>query len=146
VNDEALWKLSDGPRDDQLKVTDNQLQLPRGAFIAFRQSGGLRFSMREVIVYSDGRVTYRQQGKLSEATGTREISQEAVAELQAVLDQSGFFDLPASIGRSSPDGYAYEILARARRKTKQVEAFTGSVPVALQPMIRQLQKLMQTDE
>jgi hypothetical protein len=122
------------------------LQLPRGAFIAFRQSGSLRFSTREVIVYNDGRVIFRQRGKPAEATNTQRISREAVAELQDMLDQSGFFDLPASIGRPSPDGHAYEILARARRTTRQVETFTGSVPAALRPMIQQLQKLMQANE
>ncbi len=47
MNDKPLGTLSDGPRDDQLKADDDQLKLPRGAFIALRQSGGLRFSTRE---------------------------------------------------------------------------------------------------
>ena len=64
MNDQPLGTLSDGPRDDRLKADDDQLKLPRGAFIAFQQSGGLRFSTRSLIVYRDGRVISRRQGKL----------------------------------------------------------------------------------
>jgi len=78
MNDEVLGTLSDEPRDDRWQAGDDRLKLPRGAFIAFRQSGGLRFSTREVIVYNDGHVISRQQGKLDAGEGSRRITPDEV--------------------------------------------------------------------
>jgi hypothetical protein len=141
MNDEALGKLSDGPRDDRLK-------LPRGAFLAFRQSGGLRFSTREAIVYHDGRVISRRQGKLDSGEGSRRITPDEVTELKEMIEQSGFLGLPrfASIGRQSPDGYAYELIARAGRKSRSIEFFDGSIPPEVQSLLAQLKSLMTVDD
>ena len=93
MNDsEELGRLSGGPRDDELK-------LPRDAFIALRQSGGLRFSTREITVYNDGRVIWRRQGKLHAGEGSRRISPDEVAELKELIEHSGLSALPNSIGR-----------------------------------------------
>ena len=81
-NADELGRLSSGPRDDRLQAADDRLKLPRGAFIAFRQSGGLRFSTREVAVYNDGRVIWRRQGKLDAGEGSRRITPAEVAEAQ----------------------------------------------------------------
>ena len=83
MNDRNRWEnLSSGLRDDRLQAADDRLKLPRGAFIALRQSGGLRFSTREVIVYNDGRVISRRQGKLGAGEGSRRITPAEVAELK----------------------------------------------------------------
>jgi hypothetical protein len=141
VNDKALGHLSDGPRGDQLQAKDDDLKLPRGAFIAFRQSGGLRFSTREVMVYHDGRVVARRQGKLGAGEGTRHITPAEVAELKEMIAQSGFFGLPRSIGSQSPDGYAYEVIVRVGRRSRSIEFFDGSIPAELQPLLAQLKAL-----
>lgn len=145
MSDETLGKLSDGPRDDRLQADDDRLKLPRKAFIAFRQSGGLRFSTREVIVYKDGRVITRRQGKLGAGEGSQRITPDEVAELKKMIEQSGLFGLPRSIGRQSPDGYAYELIARMGRKSKAIEFFDGSIPFELQPLLAQLKTLMTVD-
>jgi hypothetical protein len=148
MNDEALGKLSDGPRDDRLKAADDRLKLARGAFVALRQSGGLRFSTREVMVYHDGRVISRRQGKLDAREGSRRITPGEVADLKAAITHGGLRALPpfASIGRPSPDGYAYELIARAGRILKSLEFFDGSIPSEVQPLLAQLKTLMTVDD
>jgi hypothetical protein len=148
MNDEALGKISDGPRDDRLSAADDRLKLARGAFVALRQSGGLRFSTREVSVYHDGRVIARRQGKLDTREGSRRIPPDEVADLKAAIADSRLRDLPrfASIGRPSPDGYAYELIARTGRKLRSIEFFDGSIPCDLQPLLAQLKTLMAVDD
>jgi len=146
MNDETLGKLSDGPRDDRLQADDDRLKLQRKAFIAFRQSGGLRFSTREVIVYNDGRVITRRQGKLGAGEGSQRITPDEVAELKKMIEQSGLVGLPRSIGSQSPDGYAYELIARVSRKSKAIEFFDGSIPAEVQPLLAQLKSRMMLDD
>jgi len=68
---EVLGTLSGEPYDSGLKVNQppapvdpleaapaDTLRLPRGALVAMRRSGGLKFRSREVVVYRDGRVNY----------------------------------------------------------------------------------------
>jgi hypothetical protein len=143
---EELGHLSNGPREAGLQAGDDRVKLPRGAFIAFRQSGGLRFSTREVIVYKDGRVIARRQGKLGAGEGSRRITPDEVAELQELIGQSGFLGLPHSIGSQSPDGYAYELIARVDRRSKSAEFFDGHIPAELQPLLAQLKTLATIDD
>jgi hypothetical protein len=144
--DDPLGQLSTGPRETKLNPPADRVKLPRGALIALRQSGGLRFSTREVIVYRDGRVSFRWQGKLDAGESARRIAPAEVAQLQELIERSGLFGLPRSIGRQSPDGYAYELIARLGRKSKAVEFFDGSIPPELQPLLSQLKALMTSNE
>jgi hypothetical protein len=146
VNDEALGTLSGEPHDDRLQANDDRLELPRGVFIAFRQSGGLRFSTREVMVYDDGYVIARRQGKLDAGEGSRRLTPDEVAELKEMIEQSGFVGLPRSIGRQSPDGYAYELIAHVGGKSKPIEFFDGSIPPEAQPLLTQLKTLASIDD
>ena len=141
MNDQPLGTLSDGPRDDRLKADDDQLKLPRGAFIAFQQSGGLRFNTRSLIVYRDGRVISRRQGKLGVKGEARRITLEEVANLQETIAHSGLEKLSGPIGRPSPDGYAYELIARVGRKSQAFEFFDGSLPVEVKPLVKRLKQL-----
>ena len=147
-NADQLGRLSSGPRDDRLQAADDRLKLPRGAFIAFRQSGGLRFSTREVMVYHDGRVVARRQGKLDTREGSWRITPDEMGDLKAAIAHSGLRDLPrfSSIGQQNPDGYAYELIARAGRKLKSIEFFDGSIPAEVQPLLAQLRTLMAVDD
>ena len=148
MNDTALGKISDGPRDDRLDAADDRLKLARGAFIAVRQSGGLRFSAREVTVYHDGLVVARRQGKLDSREEARRITPGEVADVKAAIAHSSLRDLPrfSSIGQQNPDGYAYELIARAGRKLKSIEFFDGSIPSEVQPLLAQLKTLMAVDD
>jgi hypothetical protein len=124
-------------------MNNDQLKLPRGAFIALRQSGGLRFSTREVLAYNDGRVSWNRQGKLAEA-GSRQITSDQVAELKDLIAHSGLRELSNPIGRPSPDGYAYELIARINGKSAAIEFFDGSIPAQLHALLQRLKMLMTT--
>jgi hypothetical protein len=141
MNDEPLGKMSDGPRDDRLQADDDPLTLPRGAVIAFQQSGGLRFSTRSLVVYRDGRVIRQRQGKLEAKGDVQHITLEEVANLQETIAHSGLEKLSGSIGQPSPDGYAYELIARVGRKSRAFEFFDGSIPVEVKPLLKRLKQL-----
>ena len=127
---------------------EERLLLPRGAWIAMRKSGGFKFSSREVVVYRDGRVTDTSSGvgKRTGTRATRKLTDAQLAELDRLLEQANFAELPATTGRQNPDAFAYEIAARIGRRTKTVEVFEGSIPKSLAPLIRQLRQLMSPDE
>ena len=146
MNDrEELGRLSGGPRDEHLQPDADRLKLPRGTCLAYRQSGGLRFSTREVIVYNNGRVIARRHSKLGASEGSRRITAEEVAALKELIAQSGLLELPQPIGRQSPDGYAYELIARIGRRSRSIEFFDGSIPPELQPLLARLKTLATLD-
>jgi hypothetical protein len=138
--------VNDELNNDRLQAADDGLELPRGVFIAFRQSGGLRFSTREMMVYDDGQVIARRQGQLGVGEGSRRITPKQVADLKELLEQSGLFSLPQPIGSQSPDGYAYELIARVGRKSRSIEFFDGSIPAEVQPLLAQLKALATIDD
>jgi len=155
---DILGKLSDEPYDSGLKVNQpsaaapinplesaqaDTLRLPRGALVAMRRSGGFKFRSREVVVYRDGRVNYDDGESGPRTVWT--LSDAELAELRRALDQAGFAKLPAG-GRQNPDAFAYEIVARPARRVYSVEAFQGSIPASLAPLIQQLNRFMWADE
>lgn len=116
------------------------LPLPPDAFIAFRQSGGLRFSTLAVMVYLDGYVAWQRTRKFDAGQGERQLTPDEVADLQDLITQSGLFGLPRSIGLPSPDGYAYELIAQLADQSASIEFFTGSIPVEVQPIVQRLKQ------
>jgi hypothetical protein len=154
---EVLGTLSGQPYDSELKVNQppapakqprppvnplesapaDTLALPRGALVAMRRSGGFKFRSREVVVYRDGRVNY-DDGEGSPRT-VWTLSDAEMAELRRVLEAADLSRLP-SAGRQNPDAFAYEIVARPRRRVYSVEAFQGSIPATLAPLIEMLNR------
>ena len=173
--DTILGNLSSGPRDTELgspaqrpptshrkgvgqptaatptgqpaPPDTERLTLPRGGLVAMRQSGGMRFRSREIVVYRSGKMVYRQLAPAGEepAGATRQLPLSQLVELHHLLQQSNFAGLLAT-GRQNPDAFAYEIVARVGRKVHFVEAFEGSIPDSLAPLIRELRGLMHTDQ
>ena len=141
---DILGKLPGGSYDTGLKVNQppasesapaDTLRLPRGALVALRRSGGFKFRSREVVVYRDGRVNYDDGESGPRTVWT--LGDAEMAELRGALDQAGFAQLPAA-GRQNPDAFAYEIVARPARRVYSAEAFQGSIPASLMPLIKQL--------
>lgn len=119
------------------------LKLPRGGFIAFRKSGGLNFSTREVVVYPDGRVAYDARGVPQKEYNRlrRVLNDGQIIALRKLLDQTNFWKAETS-GTQNPDAFAYEIAARIGQRSNELEVFDGSVPENLKPLIQQLTKLL----
>jgi len=162
---DILGRLSDEPYDSGLKADQpsapapveplpaqveppeaapaDTLRLPRGALVAMRRSGGFKFRSREVVVYRDGRVNYDDGESGPRTVWT--LGDAEMAALRGALDQAGLAKL-STAGRQNPDAFAYEIVARPARRVYSVEAFQGSIPASLAPLIQQLNRLAGMDE
>lgn len=120
-----------------------KLALPKGAFIAFRKSGGIKFSSREIVVYPDGRVTYDSQGEQKHGPERpRKLNDAQIIQLRRSLEQANFFRLRSGEGEQSGDVFAFEIVARLGSRTNDVEFFTGNLPKVLEGLIQRLTDLM----
>lgn len=124
------------------------LQLPKGALLALRQSGGHNFSSREIVIYPDGHVAYGGGDTTLKAyeRGARKLNDGQVVGLRRSLDRVSFWRMPATVGKQNPDAFAYEITARVGSKANSIEVFDGSIPESLKPLLDQLRKLMPSDE
>jgi len=69
-----------------------------------------------------------------------------VVELKDLIEHSGLWEISNSIGQLSPDGYAYELVARFRRKSTAIEFFDGGIPAELQALLIQMKQLMRKEE
>lgn len=116
---------------------DEALALPRGALVAFRKSGGLRFSSRAIVV--------RRSGWVEPMAGTpgrrRRITEEALATLERLLLQSGLTRVSHRKGRGTADGYSYEIAAHLAGKERQL-TLDDPVPAEQERLVRVLQRLL----
>jgi len=121
---------------------DDVLVLPVGALVAMRRSGGLLFTVREVVIYPDGRLaTNTVGGGAGHARGTRVLDAAHMATLRHILGGIDFALLHAAPqGHPHPDGYAYEIAVRPGG-TPPLEVFAGTIPPALAPLLKLLNDL-----
>ncbi|MEP7199170.1 MAG: hypothetical protein ABI874_05060 [Chloroflexota bacterium] len=124
------------------------LELPKGALIAYRKSGGLKFSSREVVVYPDGRVTYGggDKAKTALTRASRKLNDAQVTKLRRTLDSSGFWQMNPPEGKHGGDAFAHELVSRVGPKHNQFEVFTGAIPDALTALIEQMEKLLPSEE
>jgi hypothetical protein len=139
-------KLSDGkalPTQTHRKVVRpplEKLKLPRGAFVAFRASGGIRFKSREIVIYPDGRMTSEGTHSSSDepARGPRSLGKAELAEIHQSIEKAGLYGISTHDAQQPPDSIAYEIAAREASRSNYVQAFEGIIPDGLMPLIRLL--------
>lgn len=133
----------DEPKPDEAPSAKS-LELPRGAMLVMRVSGGVHFTTQEMAVYPDGRVTHGT-GDTSRKTyerAARTLNDAQVMRLRRLLEQSGFFRVTRAGDKQSPDTYAYEILARLGSKNNRIEVFTGTMPDGIQELVDYLMRWM----
>jgi hypothetical protein len=119
------------------------LALPRGALVAMRRSGGLKFSTQEIYVYPDGRVTHGEDlSKEAHARPGRKLNDAQIMRLRRLLSSSGFFGLKTEPRPQDPDAHVYELAARLGSKSNQVELHTGAIPDSLAPLVEMLSQLL----
>jgi hypothetical protein len=142
--DSTLGEISRDTQASAVSPKRERLQLPKGALIAFRKSGGLKFSTREIVLYPDGRVSFGGPDVSKEAYAhvPRKVNDAQIARFRKMLDHINFFRMASAQGDQPPDAFAYEIVARAGNRVNYVEVFDGSLPDALTPLIQQLSALM----
>ncbi|WP_129629445.1 protealysin inhibitor emfourin [Candidatus Oscillochloris fontis] len=133
----VLDGLSTGDYDTSLtpETGDDELELPPGALLAFRSSGGMRFTSREWVLYRDGWIVVND-----EAPRMRHISRANVAHLAHLA-------LRARLARPRPrptppaDGYIYEVVAHLGGRTYHAEFAQASIPPEAAPLLRALRAL-----
>lgn len=114
-----------------------QLALPRGALVAFRKSGGLRFSSRGVTVTRTGWIEPME----GTAGRRRHMTPEALTTLERLLLQSGLTRAGLRKAGATRDGYSYEIAARVGGKLRHVE-LSDPVPEEQERLVRVLSRLL----
>ena len=129
--------LSDDPYAPTPTPDDEALALPHAALVAFRKSGGMRFSSRGVLVSRTGWVEPLE----GTAGRKRRITDEALSTLERLLLQSGLTRVSHRKRKATPDGYSYEIAARVGGKLRQV-TLDDPVPEAQERLVRVLQRLL----
>ena len=153
--DSTLGAIPQGKRDARLESRPaprshkknarpkiEPLQLPKGALIAFRKSGGLKFSSCEIAVYPDGRITRSGTALPQPAGAPQKLDAAQIAELRRLFEQVGFMRLKSAGGPQPPDSYALETAAQIDGKSNYVEVFDGKIPAGLAPLIQHLAKLL----
>lgn len=137
----ALGGLGAGEHDTSLSPPPPaaaDLPLPRDALLAFRKSGGLRFSSRAIVVYRNGWVVPADGGR----GRPRHLGVAALAKLARQALRSGLARHTPAGARQPPDGSAYEIAARIGSRVRRAEVMDGSIPPDLAPLIRALSRLL----
>jgi hypothetical protein len=144
MHDDAAALESSSAAPPAAPAVAEPLELPKGAMVVLRLSGGMKFSSHEVVVYPDGRVTLGGGDTAHDAYQrvSRRLLDAQIVRMRRALEQSGFFRMKAQTGSQPPDGYAYELVARVGNRFNRIEFFTGSVPNSLQPLIEQLTQLL----
>jgi hypothetical protein len=117
-----------------------RLELPAGALIAFRSSGGLKFRSRQLVIYPDGRLTLSGTD-LPKPSAREKLGPDRIAELRKLLADSGFDRIETPARQQPPDSFAYETVAQIDSVAHYVEVFDGSIPEKLRPLIRVLKRL-----
>ena len=136
------------PAAPATQPADKPMELPKGALIALRKSGGLKFSSREIVVYPDGRVTYDggDTAKSALTRAARRMSDAQVVRLRRTLDQINFFGMKPPKTQPDPDGFVIEIAARLGGKNNQLEVNAAGIPGALNSLVDQLTILLPSEE
>ncbi len=134
------------PRHMEKALADAPLELPKGALVAMRKSGGLRFTSRTVVIHRDGQVTQPGRAAARAAKAPARLNNRQLSELKRAVASSMLTGAAAkSAGRQNPDAYAYEIVARIDRRVMTAEVFDGSIPGGLAGLIRQLSRYLPSE-
>jgi hypothetical protein len=135
----VLGSLAGATVDASLSApSDVQLALPKGALIAMRKSGGLRFTSRTVVVHRDGQVSAQSSTRSRNLRPPARLSKTQLSALKRTVAKSMNAAPPKSLGQQNPDAYAYEIVARVGRRVVATEVFDGSIPAEMAGLIKEL--------
>ena len=138
----VLGSLGGEPADSQISTPatpeDAPLALPKGALVAMRKSGGLRFTSRTVVVHRDGQVSVQSSTRSRSLKPPARLSKQQLSSLKRTVAKSVNAATPKSLGRQNPDAYAYEIVARVGQRVVTTEVYDGSIPESMAGLIKDL--------
>lgn len=120
---------------------DDVLVLPSTAIAALRKSGGLRFSSREVVVFRDGRVSYRAIAPAPQLRrrSIRVLSAAELAALRRLIKACPLQPKPPT--RSSPDAFVSEVATRVGATVRQAELSPGTMDASEAALVEFLTRL-----
>lgn len=116
---------------------DDRLRLPRNGLIAYRKSGGLRFTSQGITVYRDGRVLPLEGAE----ERPRRLSAVELARLERLILRSELTRAPRNRSSATRDGYSYEIATRIGNREWAVE-LSDPVPAAQARLVETLNALL----
>jgi hypothetical protein len=157
VDKTVLGSLGGEPADSSLSsepamqepieksLEDEPLKLPKGALVAMRKSGGLRFTSRTVVIHRDGQVTQTSITRTRNLRPPARLSNRQMSSMKMDVAKSMSGATAKSIGRQNPDAYAYEIVARVGRRVVSTEVFDGSMPASMAGLIKRLNQYLPPD-
>lgn len=78
--------------------------------------------------------------KLSTALNTEELPPEQAAEVDKLVGEAAFFELPERLlpERPQPDRFHYQVTVEAGEKSRSVECSEATVPDSLRPLLNYL--------
>lgn len=116
---------------------EDRLRLPRNGLIAYRKSGGLRFTSQAIIVYRNGWVIPLDGTE----NRPRRLGPAALARLEGLILRSELTRAPQDTRSATRDGYSYEIVTRIGRREYAVE-LSDPVPAAQARLVAMLNGLL----
>lgn len=78
--------------------------------------------------------------RLSTSVETTELPPDQAANLQKLLDDSGFFELPEKLmpDKPQPDRFEYHLTVASAQKTHSVDVSDAAAPQSLRPLLNYL--------
>ncbi len=126
------------PASTQSAPGGSMPELPAGALILFRRSGGIAGQTQMWTLYSDGRVV--------DASGAAErIDPTFINTAMQSIRSAGFFDMQPQYGIGpAPDAYTYTLTVRDGDQVKTVTTFDGAAeaPAQLTDLLQTVQALL----
>lgn len=126
------------PQDDVISRSP-EVEMPEGAVVIFRRSGGFAGVNEEWVIYADGRVK-SSQGEEWQADPA------AVGDLLAQIDGYDFFSLRSQYIPANPccDLFSYELIVNDRGRVHLVATVDGAdAPEGLQLALQAVQEFIE---
>ncbi|HSF82014.1 MAG TPA: hypothetical protein VLA49_12310 [Anaerolineales bacterium] len=116
------------PPSGEVQDKPSQVELPEGAVLEFRRSGGFAGLNEVWTLYADGRLTRAESDQPGAATQEWQVEAEQVAVLLEVIDGLGFFSLPSGDLSQAPgaDRFSYSLTVNYQGSSRTISAAEGA--------------------
>lgn len=134
------------PRRRQRESSSTE-RMPKGAWLRVRASGGMVFRSSEIVVFEDGRLTYRASptAVYGQTLLARELTDGQLQELRAAVGNLSFANEGARGPHRGRDTIAYEFEVRDGQTIKSLEAFQGVMGDDVAGVVHQLSELVRVN-
>ena len=135
------------PPSGEAQDKPSRVELPEGAVLEFRRSGGFAGLNEVWTLYADGRLTKEDDDELDARPQEWQVAPEQVTALLEKIVSLGFFELPAGSepGAAGVDRFAYSLTLSYNDMRHTASAAEGGVevPEALWQAIPEVQAFLE---